>query len=112
MKLNLTPEKAIMLAESYKKKYKISGKTPTNTEEAVKYYENFYNVQGPAWLVISVLDNKIFEGDDEFTIVVSDTKEKVEFFIDHSGISHYPHIPQQSAMSDEEFEAIFENDEE
>lgn len=112
MKTNITASEALKIAQKYKEKYKIPGVISDEINKSVKFYESFYDVQGFAWLVLSELKDNCYEGSDEFTIVISDEKSRVEFVMDNNGISQYPHISIKPEMTDEEFEELFGDDEE
>lgn len=57
------------------------------------------------------LDTAEYEGDDEITFVISDADGVVDHVLDHNGITQRYHLPSNREYSDEEFETIFNEDE-
>jgi hypothetical protein len=110
MKTNITASRALKIAQEYKEKYKVPGVINNDIDKSVKFYDSFYEVKGFVWVVLSDLQPNCYEGSDEFTVVISDEKAEVEFVMDNNGISQCPHIPIESEMTDEEFDAIFYGD--
>ncbi|MTH55003.1 hypothetical protein GKZ89_16490 [Bacillus mangrovi] len=110
MEVKLTPKDAVSIAIDYQQKYKVPGFISENVQHSVKYYENFHRVEGPAWLVISQMENNRFEGDDHFSIIISDVKKVVEYIIDFSGFSHSPHKIDNDNFTEEELSELLEED--
>ncbi|AIQ12048.1 hypothetical protein PDUR_09005 [Paenibacillus durus] len=113
MNTNLTASQAIKIARDYQKKYNLYGVIHDDVQKSVRFYDEFYRIKGSAWLVLADITPKDYEGDDEITFVVSDEEGVVDHVLDHNGIPQRYHIPSNRDYSDEEFEAIFddENDE-
>jgi hypothetical protein len=82
-----------------------------NVEVSVKFYNEFYRIKGSAWLVVADITPKEYEGDNEITFVVSDEEGIVDHVLDHNGIPQRYHVSSRRDYSDQEFEAIFKDDE-
>jgi len=54
---------------------------------------------------------KKYEGDDEITFVISDEEGVVDHILDHNGIPQRYHLSSNRDYTDDEFEAIFNDDE-
>ncbi|MDQ0885080.1 hypothetical protein QFZ81_000168 [Paenibacillus sp. V4I9] len=65
-------------------------------------------------LVVADISPKIYEGDDEITYIISDEEVVVDHILDHNGIPIYVHLEESNKMTEEEFDAIWndESDEE
>lgn len=110
MKTNLTASQAIQIAKDYQKKHNLYGTIHNNFDESVKFYNEFYRVIGSAWLVLADITPKEYEGDDEITFVISDADGVVDHVLDHNGIPHRYHLSSNREYTNEEFEAIFNDD--
>jgi len=108
VKTNISAKEAYDIAVEYHEKYKISGKIPKNLNAAVYLDENNHITHEVTWMIRSKLGENPFEGMDELTIMVLDSKEEVCNVLDHNGIPIYF---GESPYSDEEFYAIFDEDE-
>ncbi|AEI45641.1 hypothetical protein [Paenibacillus mucilaginosus] len=110
MKTNLSMEQVYNIAETYKEKYKLSGTIDTAAERTISKYDGFDGINGKAWLVlVSIVPTK-YEADNQYTIVISDEKRVVEYIIDANGHYFSPHSKGGSGMTDEEFDAIWDDD--
>ncbi|MBD3922416.1 hypothetical protein H8B09_26930 [Paenibacillus sp. PR3] len=107
----LTASQAIKIARDYQEKYNLYGLIHDNVEVSVKFYNEFYRIKGSAWLVVADITPKQYEGDNEITFVVSDEEGIVDHVLDHNGIPQRYHVSSNRDYSDQEFEAIFEDDE-
>ncbi|WP_025721388.1 hypothetical protein [Paenibacillus sp. 1-18] len=107
---NLTAKQARKIAQDYQEKYKLYGVIHDDTEKSVKFYPEFYRVEGAAWLVLANITPKSYEGDDEITFVVSDRDRIVDHVLDHNGLPQRYHVPSNRDYTDEEFEAIFKDE--
>jgi hypothetical protein len=110
VKTNLTASQAIQIAKDYQKKYNLYGTINDDSENNVKFYNEFYRVVGGAWLVLADITPKEYEGDDEITFVVSDDDGVVDHVLDHNGIPQRYHVSSNREYTNEEFEAIFKDD--
>ncbi|CAI6053227.1 hypothetical protein PAECIP112173_01478 [Paenibacillus sp. JJ-100] len=110
MKTNLKASQAIQIAMEYQKRYNLYGVIHDDIERSVKFYNEFYRVKGSAWLVLADITPKVYEGDDEITFVISDEAGEVDHILDHNGIPHRYHLSSNREYTDEEFEAIFNED--
>ncbi|MDQ0047664.1 hypothetical protein J2T18_001947 [Paenibacillus polymyxa] len=108
----LTATQARKIAQDYQEKYKLYGVIHDDTEQSVKFYPEFYRVEGAVWLVLADITPKSYEGDDEITFVVSDKDGVVDHVLDHNGLPQRYHVPSNRDYTDEEFEAIFNDEEE
>ncbi len=109
-KTNLTASQAMEIAQDYQKKYNLYGVIHDDIERSVKFYSEFYKIKGNAWLVLADITPKEYEGDDEITFVVSDEDGVVDHVKDHNGIPHRYHLTSNRDYTNEEFEAIFNED--
>ncbi|WP_242223037.1 hypothetical protein [Bacillus cereus group sp. BfR-BA-01380] len=109
--INLTASQAIQIAKRYQKKHNLHGIIHDDIERSVRFYNEFYRIKGNAWLVLADITPKTYEGDDEITFVVSDEEGVVDHVLDHNGITHRYHLSSNRDYTDEEFEAIFNDDE-
>ncbi|BFH17405.1 hypothetical protein WJ0W_002177 [Paenibacillus melissococcoides] len=110
-KTNITASQAIQIAKEYQKKHNIYGVIHEDIERSVRFYSEFYRIKGSAWLVLADITPKKYEGDDEITFVISDEEGVVDHVLDHNGIPHRYHLSSNRDYTDEEFEAIFNDDE-
>lgn len=106
----MTAGQAMKIAQEYKDKYNLGGVIHDDIESSVVYYPSFYRVEGSVWLVKVDIRPKIFEGDDEISIVVSDRDGVVDHVIDYNGISHKFHFPMKREFTDEEYEYLMSDD--
>jgi|GEM_PF-1683516 len=109
---NLTASQAVQIATEYKNKYGLRGHIDKDNEKAVKFYNEFYGVDGSVWLVVADITPNIFEGDQEITFVVSDADEAVDHVLDHNGLPQRYHVPSSPVYTEEELDAIFDEDDE
>lgn len=110
---NLSVSKVIDIALDYKEQYKLSGIIDTDKERTIKSYEGFDGVKGPAWIVLVTIEvPTIYHTDNEYTIVISDEKAKVEYIIDANGHPYAPHLNGTIGMTEEEFDSIWDDEEE
>ncbi|WP_322906640.1 hypothetical protein [Paenibacillus campi] len=109
-KTNLTASQAIQIAKEYQNKYDIYGFIHEDIEKSVKFYSDFYKIKGSAWLVLADITPKRYEGEDEITFVISDEQGRVDHVLDHNGITYRYHLLSNKDYTDEEFEAIFNDD--
>lgn len=107
---NLTANQALKIARDYKDKFKLYGVIHDDIEKSVRFYNEFYRIKGCVWLVLADITPKDYEGDDEITFVVSDEDGAVDHVLDHNGIPQRYHINSNRNYNDEEFEAIFDED--
>ncbi|MEC2077211.1 hypothetical protein [Metabacillus fastidiosus] len=110
MKTNLSTDQVFKIAQDYKEQYKLSGIINNSLERTIKVYDGFDGVKGVAWLVLVSIIPTIYEADDEYTIIISDEKEKVEYIIDPNGHYYSPHLTGSSGITDKEFDAIWDDD--
>ncbi|MEC0233531.1 hypothetical protein P4H71_04075 [Paenibacillus kribbensis] len=107
---NLTAKQARKIAQDYQAKYKLYGVIHDDTEKSVKFYPEFYRVEDAAWLVLADITPKSYEGDDEITFVVSDRDGIVDHVLDHNGLPQRYHVSSSRDYTDEEFGAIFKDE--
>ncbi|HEY2495017.1 MAG TPA: hypothetical protein VGI33_19175 [Paenibacillus sp.] len=107
---NLSINLALEVALAYKEKYKLSGTIDNNKERTIKAYDGFDGVIGAAWIVLVTIVPTIYHADDEYTIIISDEKAEVEYIIDANGHYYAPHLKGNSGMTDEEFDAIWDDE--
>jgi hypothetical protein len=110
MKTNLTASQAIQIAKDYQKKHNLYGTIQDDFDKSVKFYKEFYRIIGSAWLVLADITPKEYEGDDEITFVISDVDGVVDHVLDHNGIPQRYHLSSNREYTNEEFEAIFNDD--
>lgn len=110
MKTKLTAQQVLVIANNYKRDFNLSGNIENDNNRTIRSYEGFDGVQGVAWLVLVGITPTGFEAEDEYTIVISDEQAKVEYIIDPNGHYYAPHVKDSDEMSDEEFDAIWDED--
>ncbi|KZE70934.1 hypothetical protein AV545_19880 [Paenibacillus jamilae] len=111
VKTNISAEQALQIAKTYHKQYKIPGIIVNDINKSVVFYESIMDIDGFAWVVLSKLESGGFEGNDHFSLVISDRKSTVEYVLDHNGMSHAYHLDNyDDSMTDEEFEAYLKDD--
>ncbi|MBD8499954.1 hypothetical protein [Paenibacillus arenosi] len=111
MKTKLTSGQAIQIAKEYQKKHNLYGTIHEDKDNSVKFYSEFYRIKGSAWVVLSDIGPKKYEGEDEITFVISDEEGIVDHVLDHNGIPQRYHSSSNGDYSDEEFEALFDDSE-
>ncbi|MBJ8029923.1 hypothetical protein [Bacillus cereus group sp. N21] len=110
MKTKLSTDQVLKIAQDYKEEYKLSGTINNSLERTIKAYDWFDGVKGIAWLVLVSIVPTVYEAEDEYTIIISDEKEQVEYILDANGHYYAPHLKEDSDMTDEEFDAIWDDD--
>ncbi|MCM3225697.1 hypothetical protein [Terribacillus saccharophilus] len=110
MKTKLTAQQVLVIANNYKRDFNLSGNIENDNNRTIRSYEGFDGVQGVAWLVLVSITPTGFETEDEYTIVISDEQAKVEYIIDPNGHYYAPHVKDSDEMSDEEFDAIWDEE--
>ncbi|MGG1592470.1 hypothetical protein [Terribacillus saccharophilus] len=110
MKTKLTAQQVLVIANNYKRDFNLSGNIENDNNRTIRSYEGFDGVQGVAWLVLVGITPTGFETEDEYTIVISDEQAKVEYIIDPNGHYYAPHVKDSDEMSDEEFDAIWDEE--
>lgn len=106
----LSTDQVLKIAQDYKEKYKLSGTIDFTQDRTIKAYSGFDGVKGVAWLVLVSIVPTVYEADDEYTIIISDEKAEVEYIIDPNGHYYCPHSKGSNGMTDEEFDAIWDDD--
>ncbi len=106
----LSNDQAFKIAQDYKEKYKLTGTIDCTRDRTIKAYSGFDGVKGVAWLVLVSIVPTVYEVDDEYTIIISDEKAEVEYIIDPNGHYYCPHSKGSRGMTDEEFDAIWDED--
>ena len=110
MKTKLTAEQVIIIANKYKSDFNLSGSIENDYNRTIRSYDGFNGVQGIAWLVLVGITPTGFEAEDEYTIIISDEQAEVEYIIDPNGHYYAPHVKDSNGISDEEFDAIWDDD--
>jgi len=105
----LSTDQVFKIVQDYKEKYKLSGTIDFTQNRTIKTYNGFDDVKGVAWLVLVSIVPTVYEADDEYTIIVSDEKADVKYIIDPNGHYYCPHSKGNNGMTDEEFDAIWDN---
>lgn len=106
----LSTDQVFKIAQDYKERYKLSGTIDFAQERTIKAYNGFDGVKEVAWLVLVSIVPTLYEADDEYTIIISDEKAEVQYIIDPNGHYYCPHSKGSSGMTDEEFDAIWDDD--
>lgn len=107
MELNSNKERAFQIAKEYKEKYNISGNFVGNIDEIVVLYKDFYKIEGKAWIVIAKYEENTFEDMDEFSFVISDEKEQVEYVMDTMGNPIYYPLTNDFDFTEDEIKELF-----
>ncbi|MFN2748266.1 hypothetical protein ACINLE_22545 [Bacillus sp. z60-18] len=110
MKTNLSKEQVLNISKEYKEKYNLSGIIHSDDSRTIQTYKQYDGVTGIAWLVLVSIVPTIFEADNEYTIIISDEKAEVEYIIDANGHYYCPHLKEKRDLTDEEFDAIWDDE--
>ena len=84
MEAKVSKKEAFDLAEQYREKYGFNVKFG-NIDDCVVFYESFYRINGPIWLVIGIGKTNFFGDTDKVSFIVSALEKKVFYAIDTIG---------------------------